>query len=802
MLPELLSPAGSFDAAVAAFQFGADAVYLGLPRFSARADADNLTIDRIKVLSAYARTFTPAKKIYITFNTLVKEGEWESALDALEALEDIRPDGVIVQDLGVARLIRERYAHLPLHASTQLAAHNLEGVLALKALGFVRVVLARELSLEEIREIVQKGGTEIEIFIHGALCYSMSGLCLFSSHATGRSGNRGRCAYCCREPFRTDNGSAAIFPFSMKDLALGPILGRVVATGAHSLKIEGRMKSPYYVACVTDYYRRLLDGHAPNPEAAVQDLQTVFSRPWTTLYAEGPHAASPIDPIGIGHRGARIGTIAALFADRSGTRWMRFTSDRALEKHDGLQIDLPSGGKPFGFAILTLRAAGSRSPVISLPKGSEVEVALPPADVPPLQPGLPIFCSASQAVKRAYEPASIRESALAVGHPVAFDVTLAADAVTVTATDTLSPDCTVTVSLPCSLAPSRQPERTPDAVRNAFSRMGGSGWSFAACTCRDPDGLYAPPSLLNDARRQVVERLTALSETRRAEHRQTILTSVSGTSARRLTDDGAQVPSSPHLTLKCDIGQVPDPDFAAADLVVLDIGHRSVPDLLARLRIWRETLGSACPIRPALPLLTRNAESDALDRAVAALQAEGFQEWECAELSGLHRLRRLGAKPVSADWSLYVFNRIAAEALAGLAVESFVLSPEMDAESVETFLPPFANPRPEWLLFQHTPLFISESAPCLPGGPIRQTQSFTDRCGRAFTSLSRNGRWQTLSDRPFCTLDTRWHVRFPYRRIDFSWSPPQVDLPGLWRDLRRGVPPDGAHSANFVRPLL
>ena len=249
-LPELLAPAGSFDAAVAAFRFGADAVYAGLPRFSARADAENLDADRLRALVAHARSLPRPRKVYVAFNTLAFDGERAEILDALADLEEIAPDALIVQDLGVARLARRHFPSLELHASTQLAAHSAEGVRALAGLGFSRVVLARECTLEEVARCVREGGAEIEVFVHGALCHSVSGLCLHSAMTQGRSGNRGRCAYCCR----IAHGGA--FPFSMRDLALAPVLGRVVATGAASLKIEGRMKGPLYVACATDYYRR------------------------------------------------------------------------------------------------------------------------------------------------------------------------------------------------------------------------------------------------------------------------------------------------------------------------------------------------------------------------------------------------------------------------------------------------------------------------------------------------------------------------------------------------------------------
>ena len=190
----------------------------------------------------------------------------------------------------------------------------------------------------------------------------------------------------------------------MKDLSLAPLLDAVAATGAHSLKIEGRMKSPLYVACVTDYYRRKLD-RTLSPEAErtlVQDVQTIFSRPWTQLYAEGPSASSDtiIDPLAVGHRGAPIGRAESVISDRDGSRWLRFTTARALEKHDGIQVELPDGGKPFGCAVNLLRAVGSQRLQIAMPTGSSVEVALPVENVPMIPCGAPVFCSASQAVRR------------------------------------------------------------------------------------------------------------------------------------------------------------------------------------------------------------------------------------------------------------------------------------------------------------------------------------------------------------------------------------------------------------------
>jgi putative protease len=219
MEAELLAPAGDFKTALAAFEAGADAVYCGLSEFSARAFATNLSFEELDNLVRYARVHR--KKVYVTFNTLIDEDDMEEAVRQLARIAEIGPDALIVQDIGIARLCRLHFPELELHASTQLVAHNLEGVLALGEIGFKRVVLARELSLAEIAAIVKRsGGMEFECFIHGALCYSISGLCLFGAMEKGRSGNRGKCPYCCRLPWESEDGGRSLV-FSMRDLGLG-----------------------------------------------------------------------------------------------------------------------------------------------------------------------------------------------------------------------------------------------------------------------------------------------------------------------------------------------------------------------------------------------------------------------------------------------------------------------------------------------------------------------------------------------------------------------------------------------------
>ncbi|MFH1762187.1 MAG: peptidase U32 family protein [bacterium] len=257
-LPELLAPAGSASAFFAALENGADGVYCGLDLFSARTRALNFSLDQMGRLIHFAHT--AGKKVYVALNTLIRCRELTEFTDYLLTLEAMGPDGIILQDMGAARLAREYFPALRIHASTQLAVHNLEGTRAAADLGFSRVILARELTLSEITGIVNDSPVEIEVFVHGALCYSYSGLCLFSSMELGAGANRGQCRQPCRRLFECP-GKKACF-FSTKDLETLDFLDKIVESGVCAIKIEGRMRGPEYVARVTEYYRKALDNYA------------------------------------------------------------------------------------------------------------------------------------------------------------------------------------------------------------------------------------------------------------------------------------------------------------------------------------------------------------------------------------------------------------------------------------------------------------------------------------------------------------------------------------------------------------
>lgn len=263
---ELLAPAGGYETMVGAFNAGADAVYLGGAKFGARAYADNFDTQQVLDAISYAHLF--GKKIYMTVNTLVKEREYSELYDFMLPFAEKKLDGVIVQDLGVMKLIRDEFPDIELHASTQATVTGVNGARLLKELGCVRVVPARELSLLEMKEIREKADVEVEAFIHGAMCYCYSGMCLFSSMVGTRSGNRGRCAQPCRLPYSLAGAKAKEqYPLSLKDMCTVSIIPELIEAGIDSFKIEGRMKRPEYAAGVTSIYRKYIDLYYKDPTA-------------------------------------------------------------------------------------------------------------------------------------------------------------------------------------------------------------------------------------------------------------------------------------------------------------------------------------------------------------------------------------------------------------------------------------------------------------------------------------------------------------------------------------------------------
>lgn len=272
---ELLSPAGSPEAVIAAVQNGADAVYLGFGDYNARRGAKNFTGEEFEKAARYCRV--RGCKVYATLNTLVNDREIEGAVRCARMAAKYGADGIIIQDVGLIRVLRDALPDLPLHASTQMSIHNLAGAEAAAQMGLTRVVLARELSLEQIRFITKNASVETEIFIHGALCFCHSGQCYMSALIGRRSGNRGMCAQPCRMQYSL-GGRMDDYPLSLKDNCLISRLDEIEEAGVACIKIEGRMKRPEYTAIVTDIYHRAMKEHRQPTKEEMEMLENAFSR--------------------------------------------------------------------------------------------------------------------------------------------------------------------------------------------------------------------------------------------------------------------------------------------------------------------------------------------------------------------------------------------------------------------------------------------------------------------------------------------------------------------------------------------
>ncbi len=328
---ELLAPGGNLDSAMAALENGADAVYCGLKEFSARKGAKNFSLEQLGRLREWTRK--EGRKVYVAINTILKENELSRVISYLEALEEMEVDSIILQDPGLIRIIRKHFPGLVMHASTQMAVHNIPGLEMMKELGISRVVLPREMTMDEMRLFRETlPDMELEVFIHGAQCYGFSGMCLASGSLLGRSANRGECGQICRTWFR--KGEETGYYLSCTDLWAGEKILELRDMGIASFKIEGRMKSPAYAAAVSRYYRAILDGRQSCELGKwEEDLRIAFSRRTGTGHLKSTKGETMMDTVYPGHRGQPVGKV-----EQTGGRRISLNSALALHKRDGLMF--------------------------------------------------------------------------------------------------------------------------------------------------------------------------------------------------------------------------------------------------------------------------------------------------------------------------------------------------------------------------------------------------------------------------------------------------------------------------------
>src|SRR3989339_360876 len=495
--PELLSPAGDMECFFAAVENGADAVYFGLKDFSARASADNFAIDDASKAIAYARK--RSVKVYIAINTLIKTHELERVVDYLIALDELQPDALIIQDLGLLYLIQSQFPHFYLHASTQMTIHNLAGVKRLERMGFKRVVLSRELSIDEIRNIAQNSHIEIEAFVHGALCYSYSGLCFFSSMMGGRSGNRGRCAQPCRMYYKSQPDEGG-YLFSMKDLRTLSQIKALMTAGIHSFKIEGRMKSPEYVAVVTHTYRQAIDGKLKDEEAAIHLMNTVFSREAACSYLIKENgqrnsktadigAVKPSDMINPSYP-ANIGSYAGEVI-KSGKGYVIIRAGAEIGVRDLLQGFENRAEEPALLHVKSIKVDGKR--VFGIKAG---DIAIVDTERQYKQ-GARIYLLSSQKVKEIFAPKVPKKLATSK-MPVDLEIKIRPDSIGIKGT---AKHFSFSRDYPVKLEKGIHRTTETENIKECFTRLGETPFELAGIHAEISGELFVPLSVLNEIRR-------------------------------------------------------------------------------------------------------------------------------------------------------------------------------------------------------------------------------------------------------------------------------------------------------------
>ncbi|MGR0482695.1 MAG: peptidase U32 family protein [Candidatus Electronema sp. V4] len=380
---ELLAPAGSFPAFEAALEAGADAVYVGAPGFNARALSRDFTLAEIDSMIVQARGTN--RRLYVAMNSLMKEDELPAALELLSCLEAMRPDALIVQDIGLLHLIKHHFPSLPLHASTLLSVHNSVAAAELTKLGCSRVVLAREMTLEEIAAVHRQTSAELEVFVHGAMCFSYSGLCMFSSLHGGKSSLRGHCVQPCRRRYSWQSGGKDGYLFSMNDLCGLDLLPALRQAGVRCLKIEGRLKTAHYVACVTAAYSLAIacldkpaDICCDSITWAHQLLDEAMGRRRSSGYLLSANPSEAVSPDQSGSSGQLLGQIISWEQEGGPSGKSKISLNlilkEPLNEGDRLRLHDEASGERISFTLRGLLVQGK--PQKAAQAGQKVRISL------------------------------------------------------------------------------------------------------------------------------------------------------------------------------------------------------------------------------------------------------------------------------------------------------------------------------------------------------------------------------------------------------------------------------------------
>ena len=723
---ELLAPAGSLQALKAAVENGADAVYIGGPMFSARQKAENFTHEQMVAGVQYAHE--RGCKVHVAVNTIVSNEEIGQVVEYAYKLAEAKVDAVIVQDLGVAHLLRETLPQLPLHASTQMAVHNTPGVQFLEEQGFERVVLARETSLEAIREIKAETDAELEVFVHGALCVAYSGQCLLSSMIGGRSGNRGLCAQPCRMQYQlVDEGGREYqskdgqYLLSTRDLNMIHHLPDLIRAGVTSLKIEGRMKRPEYVATVVRQYRQAIDayyaGSQFDKKQADKNLLQIFNRDFTTGYFYGNQGADLMSHVRPDNRGVLIADVMKVENKKV---WVQLHD--TLSVGDGYLLYNQRGEEIAGkVQEMSIKGkaiqSGNKGQIVQMTVSGNAAGAKQmyrTSDVVLLKAATDSFSRPSQPQKEKVH----FKLELSLGKPMMLY-----------AWDDNGNQYYAESEYIVELAKNRPSDL--ESVKKQMDRLGNTLYELGEFTAEIEDGIIAPASELNNLRRAAIEGLEAQKQESAGE------TVELESYADYLDNAGDLLDRIPPQVLEyglkqklaVTVGSVEAMQAAVengAEYVYLNTTalrkeKAIVPEQYAALAKW-------CHSRNAKLYWTSSPiENDTqMKKAAANMWAAkdaGFDGVAVGNLGLLQTAKEQGWDTIVADYQMNIFNDVTLQFLSRQEISRAVLSPELSLEQIAEFSY-LGNLPLELIVHGNLPLMVSEQCVCgsVLGGRTAQKQ--------------------------------------------------------------------------------
>jgi putative protease len=713
--PELLSPAGDWDCARAAVENGADAIYFGLQTgLNARGRATNFALDDVPSLMTYLRTRGVCG--YLTLNTLVFADELEQAEEVLRQVVAAGVDAVLVQDVGLLRLIRRLCPTLPVHASTQMTLSSVECLEAVESLGIQRVVLPRELSIEQIAAIHQRTPVELEIFVHGSLCISYSGQCLASLSMGGRSANRGQCAQPCRLPYevRCDGrklDAAMPYPLSPNDLAAYERLAALIAAGVRALKIEGRLKPSEYVASVTRQYRETLDQVASEfPSQRIAEMEAVFSRGFCRGWLDADGRRSVVSGESSDKRGILLGHVRGV---RNGRILVELAS--SVRRGDGLMFEsdpdhtVEQGGRVF-------EAFVDRRSIEEDVEEGQVELTFRHGSIDLGHIYL------GQRVWKTDDPQAMRRirQTYAGSRPqrrVPLDLTVEAAVgrpIHVAAVAQTGISCRLESDEP--LAEAKKHPLTLETLAEQLGRLGNTPYELRRVDAKIDGRPMLPLSVFGKLRRELVERLeTAASVVpSRPVERQSALAALRS----EAINNGLISKVEPSMHVLCrTFEQIEAALECGASSIIADLQDRS------RCReAVRVACGGGAKVLLATPRIHKPGESDVFT-TLAQAEPDGILARNVAACSYFHSR----GVPFVADFSLNAVNDLTVQWLHDRGAERVTAAYDLNGSRL---LDLASRVPAEWLevvVHRHTPMFHSEY--CLFQGILSRASGQAD-CGR------------------------------------------------------------------------